>query len=1189
MLKLYNTAKDMVCYLTNYKNLCIETDLDSADKTLTFTHMTPSDLKNEYYVEDGKDRYVIKELHPGENGTDVVCQLDLEVLEADAMDRFTAENATIQTMTAAALTGTGWTAVIDSGIALKQRSVQAFNIRPRQILEKIRDAFMCELYYDSINMYVYFMEELGEHKGVYMRRGLNLSAINTTIDSYDYYTQILPIGKDNLRISSVNDGSPYLQNFQYSTKIRTYIWEDTSYEDASTLKEDAVKKLNDLSKPKISYDVQVRDLANMSEEYSLMSYTIGDTIELVDSITGIRDTQRIVRMKEYPDEPEKNTCELSNTVLTFEELQERLQKAANAWEEASNSDGSIKGVYVHGVQADDVVYIEVVEGQSVESTAQAAISSAQTTANSKALIFTGSTTPAGAKEGDLWFKSASDPILTYINGEWTEYNKYTDDSSLTDWLTNTYASDKSTLETQIDGKIETWHQSSNPASAWTTAALKTAHTGDLWYCTATSGTYEQNQTYRYDGTAWVKETAPAEVFDAIDGKAQVFTSQPVPPYAVGDLWFNSDTSDIMTCTTARSSGSYTASDWAKRNKYTDDTTANTANERATACRGICATAAGTAAKVVTCNNFVLVQGATVTVCNTTAQTVAETLTLNVNATGAKQVYVGNEVTSASNQLLWTQWSLITFVYDGTYWRVENNPGAWYGTACTTGDSAAAKTTTVEEAVIFKGTTLIVAMNSENTNTAATLNVSSLGAKNIYYGTTTTCPTTANNYGWMAGMSVTFTFDGAYWRYTDAAAMKNSNDAKKTATNYMTDVTNDGVFVHESSNSDVLPTTSGANGVHITDDVDIIRNGEVVASYGEAAVIGKEDESRAYVDYHSFQMIYGDEAAPYVHLSDLRGQDGLAEVEEWFSWYSSSASLTYTAAHNVDSVVSVTLNDNVISESASTYTRNGNTFTFYDVMSAVRVYTITYKTTDPIRVFTMGSRISGFTCGDLSFTAGYRNIALGYASQAFGHICLALAQGSHAEGWLTNAQGGYSHAEGRDTIAKGTAACARNLSTKAYGDNSQASGYETTADGRSQTVIGEYNYRDRENDDDPSERGKYVFIIGNGSSDARRSNALAVDWDGNLELTGGLTVADGDVHPVYHFTGTSVSDVVTVTHNLSISGTYYPLVQACSASNALFVYGVKNCTANSFEVLIGCMDGYVPQTSNGKSVTIAWTY
>ena len=180
--------------------------------------------------------------------------------------------------------------------------------------------------------------------------------------------------------------------------------------------------------------------------------------------------------------------------------------------------------------------------------------------------------------GDLWFDSTSSDIKTCITArttgsytatDWQKRNKYTDDSALTSFLTNTYAPDKQTLEGLIDGKAETWYQLADPSTNWTVEE-KPKHAGDLWYRTSDS------TTWRYTGSAWQEQEAPDDVFDAIDGKCQVFTAQPTPPYNVGDLWFNSSTSDIKTCITPRtSSETYTAADWEKRNKYTDDSAVTT--------------------------------------------------------------------------------------------------------------------------------------------------------------------------------------------------------------------------------------------------------------------------------------------------------------------------------------------------------------------------------------------------------------------------------------------------------------------------------------------------------------------------------------------------------------------------------------------------------------------------------------
>ena len=177
--------------------------------------------------------------------------------------------------------------------------------------------------------------------------------------------------------------------------------------------------------------------------------------------------------------------------------------------------------------------------------------------------------------GDLWFNSATSDILTcvvaresgsYVASDWQKRNKYTDDSSLNNWIKGDYAKTLKDVQTQIDGKAETWRQSTDPSKSWTTDALKKQHKGDLWYNTT------EQKSYIYNGSAWeqMKAEPPSVVYDAIDGKAQIFVSQPTTPYAVGDLWFDSSTADIMTCVTARESGDFAAADWQKRNKYTDN-------------------------------------------------------------------------------------------------------------------------------------------------------------------------------------------------------------------------------------------------------------------------------------------------------------------------------------------------------------------------------------------------------------------------------------------------------------------------------------------------------------------------------------------------------------------------------------------------------------------------------------------
>ena len=364
VLKIYDSNKNALGYIIKYRDLEIESELSTGDKSLSFVYLAKKakDIQNEYYVENQTDRYVVKEAGISTDGfPEFHCQLDLEDLEADMFESFSALECSLEDAANLALAGTGWT--VDTDIT-KLRSVATLKATPLTILGKIRDAWMCEMKFDNKNKVVYFREQFGEDKGVFFAPGLNLHKMDLTVDSYEYYTRLIPIGKDDLRINDVNDGVGYVENFQYSSKKRALIWEDSSYTDAEALKEDAEKKLEDLSKPKKSYSADIIDLAAIRPEYAILSFSLGDTILLLDEKTGIKDKQRIVKITEYPQDKTKNKCELSNTTLTFEEQQAKLEAAAAALENISNADGTVKGVYVHGVEADGLVGIETVISES---------------------------------------------------------------------------------------------------------------------------------------------------------------------------------------------------------------------------------------------------------------------------------------------------------------------------------------------------------------------------------------------------------------------------------------------------------------------------------------------------------------------------------------------------------------------------------------------------------------------------------------------------------------------------------------------------------------------------------------------------------------------------------------------------------------------------------------------------------
>ena len=158
------------------------------------------------------------------------------------------------------------------------------------------------------------------------------------------------------------------------------------------------------------------------------------------------------------------------------------------------------------------------------------------------------------------------------------------------------------LQNQVDGAIETWFYEgiptlkNAPASSWTTDKDKDTHLGDLYYDNKTGKAYrfaKDGNIYKWtiitdtDIAKALSDASKAQ--ETADGKMKVFSTQPTPPYQVGDIWVNatypSDGStyknEVLRCQTDKKAGSqFAVGDWIKASKYTDDTVANAAKKAA---------------------------------------------------------------------------------------------------------------------------------------------------------------------------------------------------------------------------------------------------------------------------------------------------------------------------------------------------------------------------------------------------------------------------------------------------------------------------------------------------------------------------------------------------------------------------------------------------------------------------------
>ncbi len=169
---------------------------------------------------------------------------------------------------------------------------------------------------------------------------------------------------------------------------------------------------------------------------------------------------------------------------------------------------------------------------------------------------------------------------------------------------------------------------------------------------------------------------------------------------------------------------------------------------------------------------------------------------------------------------------------------------------------------------------------------------------------------------------------------------------------------------------------------------------------------------------------------------------------------------------------------------------------------------------------LNARASGdrsIAMGELTMASSYWSTAMGYstkasnfASTAMGLSTIASGRASTAMGEATTASGDYSTAIGYRATASGTSSTAIGYGgvvagqTTASGHASTAIGYATASSSMAEIALGSYNTSVSGNPTLWVDTDR-LFVIGNGTADNARSNAMVVLKNGNVGIGANPTV------------------------------------------------------------------------------------
>ena len=313
MFKIYDTNYSYIGRLDSYKDAYTEEELARGVRRLVFRAPCKPEmyelLQEEFYIETQDYNYIIKEVnYTGNSFFEVRAAADIEEIAGSVFRVFDCFDRSLSLAYEYCLQRTSWVvnyhATNRAGI-----TYQLANTNALEMIYYIANDYQQELWFDTKEKVLHVYDKMGSTLGAYYSNELKLEKLEKQSSTYDFATVLIPIGKDGLTISNINNGHDYLENFQYCDKYIEKIWINEDYDVAEKLRAAAEIYLDEVSQPKASYKLKVSDLGPTVQ--------LGDEIMLVDKIKRIKQKQRVVKLTRFLNQPEEDSLEISNIQEDF--------------------------------------------------------------------------------------------------------------------------------------------------------------------------------------------------------------------------------------------------------------------------------------------------------------------------------------------------------------------------------------------------------------------------------------------------------------------------------------------------------------------------------------------------------------------------------------------------------------------------------------------------------------------------------------------------------------------------------------------------------------------------------------------------------------------------------------------------------------------------------------------------------
>lgn len=254
------------------------------------------------------------------------------------------------------LYGTGWstgTCDVEGIFDLETDQVDIY-----ENILKVQEIWGGILVFDSINKKVHHRDETKflPYSGYEVKYQKNMQSLEKTYNN-KIITKLCPLGEGGLNIKSVNDGSEWLTNFEYTTTVLEGIENNPDITDSAQLKRWGERKLKDLCKPRKDLTVETILLEKVPG-HELETLDLNDIVDVINYAYQEGDIEqlRVVGYEyglwDYSDA----TIQLSDITLDSTDIFKKSVKATNDINAGTLNSNKVIIFYKNGKSLNKVIY-----------------------------------------------------------------------------------------------------------------------------------------------------------------------------------------------------------------------------------------------------------------------------------------------------------------------------------------------------------------------------------------------------------------------------------------------------------------------------------------------------------------------------------------------------------------------------------------------------------------------------------------------------------------------------------------------------------------------------------------------------------------------------------------------------------------------------------------------------------------